>query len=72
MEELDGTCGGMHATHSHLLEGRAQDGRDVLKEEMDKWMSATDDVTGSDLEPGLVGNARREEMFFVSRRWMLT
>ena len=24
VEELDGTCGGMHTTHNHLLEGRAK------------------------------------------------
>ena len=45
---------------SHVVGHRPQDGRDVPKEEMEKWMSATDDVTGADLSAGLVSKARRE------------
>ena len=43
---------------------RPQDGRNVLEEEMEKWMNATDDATGAELKPGLVRKARREEMAF--------
>ena len=43
---------------------RPQDGRNVLEEEMEKWMNATDDVTGAELKPGLVRKARSEEMAF--------
>ena len=43
---------------------RPQDGRAILREEMDKWEEAWDDVTGAELEPQRVAQARQDEMEF--------
>ena len=56
MHEEEGGC--------DAIGSRPHDGRNVLQEEMGKWMNATDDVTGADLDTELVRKARRDEMAF--------
>ena len=46
---------------------RPQDGRAILEEEMHKWEKAWDDITGAELEPGRVANARQDEMRFFRK-----
>ena len=46
---------------------RPQDGRAILREEMQKWEEAWDDVTGAELEPQRVAQARQDEMEFFRK-----